>query len=439
MHLHARTAAAPTEGPRSFLSWQLAVWEFGLALNRAPAQIKGSVSLPFEIGVVGMSGVGKSSLLNALISPTQDLLPAGGVGPLTGVPVRIFHSSTAMLRVRYLGRSWVQGALDSLRGAPVGMSSNDLLRFSLACKETQYASRDSRWIEQAMRYTLDPDVAKPPDETPATRDALRAIHRVLNRHGSVHQWDSPSADGAFFRRVHEHISGRSSALCESIEIGWPSILLETGVTILDLPGLGTVNDAYAHHTDRWVEHARAILLVTDRSGVPESVAACLRRTGFLQRVIGGEADLIAVATKLDEIADDQRRAERSANACGPWSRCFRSIVERAEAELRSQIDNILRYEQGHPGSTRGNANLPNAARVFGVSSREHQRVVQRDEEQRPKLHLAESSGVPGVLRAITALARLRSNQWTSEILDYVRSAPNCATLLPELLSLVDME
>ena len=131
-----------------------------------------------------------------------------------------------------------------------------------------------------------------------------------------------------------------------------------------------------------------------------------------------------------------RRRDRSVQS---WSSCFRSIVEQAEAELLSQIDAVLRYEQGLPVGIHGGANLRQAIRVFGVSSREYQRVVERDEEDRSRLHLAESSGVPAVRRALIALARLRSSPWTSEILDRVRSAPNFASLLPELISLVDME
>lgn len=434
MNLHTPTMAVADRAHCH--PWQAAVAEFGLAVDCSPAHIEDQESLPFEIGIVGLSGVGKSSLLNALLAPMRELLPSGGVGPLTGIPVRICYAPLPTLRVKYLGRAWLLDALKKCNTSNSGLSSNDAGRFSLACTGNQYAIRDPNWLEQAMRYTLDPDVAKPPDDSRVALDALRRVHELLNCEGSNHQWDSNSPDGPFFRRIHEHISGPSAALCESIEVGWPSAMLETGMTIVDLPGLGMVNDAYAQHTNVWVEQARAILVVTDRAGVAESVVTCLRRNGFLKRVSDGQADLIGVVTKLDQVTDDMRRRDRSGQS---WSSCFRSIVEQAETELLSQIDAVLRHEHGLPRSIHGGANLRQAIGVFGVSSREYQRVVERDEEDRSRLHLAESSGVPAVRRALIALARLRSSPWTSEILDRVRSAPNFATLLPELISLVDME
>jgi hypothetical protein len=76
------TTAVKEGGPRC--PWQLAVAEFAQALGYSPPPPDGQEADPLEIGIIGLSGVGKSSLLNALVAPTRELLPAGGVGPLTG-------------------------------------------------------------------------------------------------------------------------------------------------------------------------------------------------------------------------------------------------------------------------------------------------------------------------------------------------------------------
>src|SRR5687768_9114915 len=60
-----------------------------------------------EVGFLGLSGVGKSSLLNALVSPGVHLTPAGGIGPLTGSPVRFSYGDHARAVVRYRAKSWL--------------------------------------------------------------------------------------------------------------------------------------------------------------------------------------------------------------------------------------------------------------------------------------------------------------------------------------------
>jgi len=64
--------------------WQLAVAQFAQALGCPPPPPDDQKPGPLEIGIIGLSGVGKSSLLNTLVAPTRELLPAGGVGPLRG-------------------------------------------------------------------------------------------------------------------------------------------------------------------------------------------------------------------------------------------------------------------------------------------------------------------------------------------------------------------
>lgn len=434
--MHQPSTTAVSEGAVRYRRWQMAVAEFGRALGCPPPLPEGHEPGRVEIGVIGLSGVGKSSLLNALIAPTQELLPSGGVGPLTGLPVHIFHAPAPTLRVKYLGRAWLMDALAKLDGAPSMLTSEEIGQLSLICTGNQYAARKPGWLAQAIRYALRPNTTQPPDGEPRTRDALQSFHELLQCMGTVREWVSDCTDGLFFRRVHEHVSGARAALCEHIELGWPSALLETGAVLLDLPGLGVVSDAYARQTSEWLQRARAIVVVVDRAGMAESIVTCLRRSRFLSRVVAGEADVIGVVTKLDQVTDDLRRRDGAPQS---WARCFHAVAMQAETELSSQIDGVLRYEQDALTAITPDVAPRGGVRVFGVSSREHRRVVQYDPEDRPRLHIPESSGIPAVRRALVGLSRLRSNAWTSEILDRVRRSPDAATLLPELFSLVDTE
>lgn len=434
--MHQPSTTAVKEGTVRCRPWQRAVAEFGETLGCPAPPSEAQELMPLEVGIIGLSGVGKSSLLNALVAPTRELLPSGGVGPLTGVPVRICHAATATLRVKYLDRTWLLDVLARLGSGHSRLASDELGRLSLICTGDQYAARNPAWLAQALRYALQPDTAPPPNGGSRSQEALRDVHELLQRAGTGREWESAAPDGPFFRRIHEHVSGASAALCERIELGWPSAMLEAGAVLVDLPGLGMASDAYSRQTSTWLERATAIAVIVDRAGIAESMVTSLRRSGFLNRVLTGEADLIGVMTKLDQVTDDIRRRDGSGQS---WARCFRTVAVQAETELSSQIAGVLRYEQETQNAAHLAANLRAGIRVFGVSSREHRRVVQYDPEDQPRLHIPESSGVPAVRRALVGLSRLRSTAWTSEILGRVRRSPDVATLLPQLFSLVDME
>ena len=50
---------------------------------------------------LGQSGVGKSTLINALVGGSEVILPAGGVGPLTAQALEVRYSEKPMFTVQY--------------------------------------------------------------------------------------------------------------------------------------------------------------------------------------------------------------------------------------------------------------------------------------------------------------------------------------------------
>ena len=72
-------------------------------LENDHARLKRLLELPDRVTVcfLGNSGIGKSTLLNALAAGAEHVLPAGGIGPLTAQATEVRYSATPMFRVTY--------------------------------------------------------------------------------------------------------------------------------------------------------------------------------------------------------------------------------------------------------------------------------------------------------------------------------------------------
>ena len=62
-----------------------------------------TVDSPATICVIGKSGIGKSTLINALVGGAVQVVPAGGIGPLTAHALVIRHGHRKRLEVKYHG------------------------------------------------------------------------------------------------------------------------------------------------------------------------------------------------------------------------------------------------------------------------------------------------------------------------------------------------
>lgn len=340
------------------------------------------------IGVLGLTGVGKSSLLNAVIQPGVQLLPAGGVGPLTGLPVRLEVAPSGALTVRYRGRAWLHDVLARLHGECA--SETELGNLSLLCTGDQYRTRDPHWLLAALRHALRPDLNPAPDDDPTTVTSLRCLHAALASSGECLTW-SACAPAELFQQIRLHCGGQLAPLCDEVRIAWPTIGLPANAVLVDLPGLGTIHDLHARQTEAWLSHARAALVVVDRAGLPDALATVLRTSGFLDRWRAGVAELAVAITKLDLVADDDRRRARDRS----WATHYFDACTRATTQMRAQLASVLDH-----------AALVSRIRIVAVSSRERHRLARADDVDPPRLRSPASTGVPDLTRALGALVRL---------------------------------
>ena len=204
-------------------------------------------------------------------------------------------------------------------------------------------------------------------------------------------------------------------------------MLSSGLTLVDLPGLGIANDQYRNVTQTWVRNkAKAIALVVDRGGITEESAELLRASGFIGRLLHAADDpstdavqLLIVAVKLDLTADDEWSAEKqnSPDNARRWVEHFASVQERMEATLGAQVrDQVIgglrqgSFEGVRQDIDRVAKHLIDSLSIHTVSAPQFRKLAIGDEEDRPRIQDPWQSGIPQLREAIAELAKQREER-----------------------------
>jgi hypothetical protein len=345
---------------------------------------------------LGNSGVGKSTLINAVLAGRDVLLPAGGVGPLTAEATVVRHATERMFSVTYHPAAKLNNILFALErahekevgkrnsaSAPDGASPADasmddigdlgLLEVEAPSVSTspessttgilavlarqvaqlvrgdQYAPLDRGYALDCLRACMNLPLRW--DTTVQTEDEERIFHitqalsRARDGDGTL-QIRAADSESVFRMELERHAAGFLAPLIRKLEVGWESALLGAGLVLVDLPGVGVANDDFRRVTSHWIRQARGVVLVVDRSGLSEASAELLRTSGFLNSLMHESHDseqlsihLMIAVVKLDSTADDARAREKLANPSmvRSWATHFDEACEKAISMVREQL------------------------------------------------------------------------------------------------------
>lgn len=354
-----------------------------------------------EVGLLGLSAVGKSTLINALLSERLSILPQGGVGPLTASPIRITYNPEPFFGALYWPEnqlreltSRVEGQLVSDRGRTRRATADmlSLRKARLLIRGSQFGKIDVQYLVAGLHAALgdtDAAFASKGDQTriAAVRDCLstpRAGRSVMAGE------DLPQ----FLSQIRQHAAGHLSPITREVRVGWDCDLLKLGVSLIDLPGLGVAHDAYRFYTSEWLKSGRIVLLVVGRSGIPEAATDILRSSGFVERLATETNMSLAIAlTHIDSSAHDAQRQERLATeGCQRnWAAHFEEVCAAGKTMIRNQLSaEFPRYRE----------QLLERVSIHPVSAPEYQRFYRKDPEDPAHLPCGEESGVPELGRRL---------------------------------------
>ncbi len=405
---------------------------------------------------LGNSGVGKSTLINALVAGNEIILPAGGIGPLTAQALSVqfadqprfeveYHSVKVLWRTIFALEQFFKTELAPT--TPVsedpelkGLLANDELeelneiadsdesnkrRKADAFKKSahlmitggQDGEADIAYLIDSLRDL----VGKPRIRSTVCRnedeDRLRRLRIALEwaRKGEYRRAGSLE-DKEFLKELGQHASGFLAPLIKRLKVFWNSELLQTGLVLVDLPGVGIEGDVYREVTREWIRsRARAVVWVVDHRGLPESGAEMLRRSEFLNRLLYQSEDptsdpmLMVVSVRVDEFAETEYAKDKSKKKSEYLQEGYGKSITLIHDQLRSQLQHVWGAGDDSSKERREEvvARVLAGLQVHSVSAIQYRRLITADEDDPPFIKQLDQSNIPLLAAALKQLAEQR--------------------------------
>ena len=442
-----------------------------------------SFSEDVPICFLGKAGVGKSTLVNALVN--ERLLPSGGIGPLTAQALSVRFGEPASFEVHYHkpGRVWrVAFALQRMHLADLRRQGRETA--ALAQKNLLGPLHDEGEGEAIAPAAPESEESTPPAATQGERnrellrDAAIMIagrqdvergtdylaDRLCEALGRPALFETPchpedgsrvqaliealalgkaeqpciclEIDPGFRTLLADHASGFLAPIIKTLEVRWDAPLLRSGVVLVDLPGVGIAGDVLANVTAQFVrEKAQVVVLTVDVRGLTQPDAHLLTSSGFLTRLLHAwddpEADpvqLVMAVVRADEAAAaryadfrQQHPSDHTRKKRDFLSEVCAEAVQVRTAELRRFLTETWR-DGGELSVAQQKVldRLFNELIVHPVATTEYQKYLADDEDDRPFIRAADESNIPAFVASLESLAQ-RINARRRERLERTRS------------------
>ncbi|EJD49693.1 hypothetical protein AURDEDRAFT_122114 [Auricularia subglabra TFB-10046 SS5] len=304
------------------------------------------------VAVIGASGAGKSSLINALLG--ESIVPTSSVKACTSMPIKIaYHDKERVLaEIEFISRdSWLAelrtllSALSKVKGLPQKLSSHD---------EGKQA-----W---QRAHALYPDVSGPKMLRLTAEQLVDSEESIAAKLGGKITFSSSKAQ-FFLRELQGLIRPRGTKvdlwpLVAQVSVWCKAPVLASGVTLVDLPGVLDVNEARGAIAKEYVKNADSVLVVAHISraatdATAQDLLGLVSRTQLNSKLSGTDSSLMCsltefiltgidgkinsdsiafVATRNDEISCAEMAAEFELESIPDWM-----VLEKEKADLMEKL------------------------------------------------------------------------------------------------------
>ncbi|PBP19073.1 hypothetical protein BUE80_DR010181 [Diplocarpon rosae] len=304
------------------------------------------------VGLLGYTGSGKSSLINALVDE-EILLPTNGMRASTSVVAELSWNPSQDPAEKYtavvdfcspaewtaefeLLRSDIEGRPE---GEKLSTSSTSDAGVAFAKLKAVYPGKD---VSDFLNMTKK-DIVGDPD-----------LSKILGHSKTIHCENARK----FGKQINQYIdSANQSSESTPLEL-WPLVrlvkvliradILRQGLVLVDLPGLGDANAGRAQVAEKYMKHLKHMWIVADiNRAVDDKVAQELLGTSFQRQLLlnGNYHDSFVtfVMTRIDNINTDEvignlKLADGVLSAAVKKENQWRENLEQAQEELNSLED-----------------------------------------------------------------------------------------------------
>lgn len=414
--------------------------------------------------LLGSSGVGKSTLINALVAGHEQIVPSGGIGPLTAQALTIrfadregftatYHPAGKINQLAFALQQSIRSQLpdrDRVPDDPPELAAEEIRELREAVSgDDEVPSRADKYRRQAqlmitgsqegssdVPYLID-GLRLALGQEPLFASAIRAdddrriqrLQQLLTRDdaGSPVIVERGATGTGFRAALAEHATGFIAPMIQKLDVAWNAPLLSHGISLVDLPGLGIEGDVYRDVTRYWItDKAKAVVLVVDHRGITEANAQLLRTSGFLNRLLHSAHDpsadpvsLIVAVVKIDDIADSRRMDDRTKAKREHFADVRRESVSLVQNQIRSQLESAWSISGDAPSEIKRQVieSVIAGMRVYPVSAIQYRKCLIRDEDDPAFIQEPDESGVPDMSSGLCLLAEEERQRREQRLVD----------------------
>jgi len=430
-------------------------------INETIQDLKLSLTIPkdFEVGFIGKSQVGKSTLINSLLADDHypRILPSGGIGPLTAISISIKYGEQRRLIVEYHQPTKLSHLIKETKElfSKVSMSHDEKLELDKRVSELnslitgkQNTNKDINQTINALEIIINNPFGLSDDKIHFLNDIekknAKKVHFALNLLSGIFDIKEVSLefpDKDFHDAIKDHSAGCLSPLVKKMTLEWPKDFLKSGVVLTDLPGVGVVGDRFPEVTRQWMQNkSRSVVFVTDNSGIDEPSARVLKESGFIQRILLEKNDptldpieLIIAVTQMDRLLND-KQIDKEEQAEELFEDLCNQMSENINNQLRKFIADVVEDEFREDVKLKKQeylTDLLNRVKIIPLSANEFINLTTKN--KRAQFKNIQSTNVPALINSVETKAvefkqnmEIKVNRRTLWIQDYARIQKDAA-------------